>query len=277
MNIIAYGDGFKNDIYYFHSGFEKIDNFVNHAKEFISISSNNTYLASNTIIVDDFISGEFSKVIIKNNNVLIDNQNYELDSGFKYNSSFKYPEISISEIQVKINNFLNKCENLFPAKSLIFLLNPVLKRNFVSLFDRAYVEQMEYAFSLFQKDFFISITEFKSRGGGLTPSGDDFIAGLLFGIDCLEQIEKKNYDYLKKEIIKISKTNNLFSSNMIGMAGDSKYFKRLKEFLFAFFYLTLESENYLFNQLISVGDTSGADLISGFFTILLYKPKVFNE
>jgi len=157
------------------------------------------------------------------------------------------------------------------------LLYPNNKHHFTSAFDKAYIEQMELAFSLFETQLYESIIAFKSRGAGLTPSGDDFIAGVLFGIDLLAGIHKKDYSEIKQNIYEISISNNLFSNNMLRLAYHAKYFKRLKEFLNAFFYLILNDKKHSFEQLISVGDTSGADLLSGFFAVLLHRPIIFNK
>ena len=118
-----------------------------------------------------------------------------------------------------------------------------------------------------------SIKAFKSRGSGLTPSGDDFIAGVLFGLNFLEKTVNINFNKIKDNINETSKSNNIFSNNMLRLAFHAKYFKRLQNFLNAFFYVPLYDIRPAFEQLIAVGDTSGADLLTGFFSIILLNAK----
>ena len=275
--ITAYGDFLTIGTYQFHSGFVNIDNFVNHNGEFISLAANLSFLAPNSIISSNFVSGDYSDIIIDKEFVIIDNQKHILKKELQYSSEFKYPEINYTALIIKIQDFIRQYKSDFPPKSLLFLLLPENKQYFTSAFEKAYMQQMDFAFSLFQPQLFQSIKGIKSRGSGLTPSGDDFIAGVLFGIDLLEKISNKKYGDIKYKLYEISQTNNLFSSNMLRLAYNSKYFKRIKDFLYAFFYLTLKDVNTVFVNLISIGDTSGADLLTGFFAVLLYKPFIFKE
>jgi len=275
--ITAYGDFLTIGSYQFHSGFVNIDNFVNHSGEFISLAANQSFLASNSIIITNFVSGGYSDIIVDKEFIIIDNQKHILNKELRYSSEFIYPEISYTTLIIKIQDFIYQYKSDFPPKSLLFLLLPENKQHFTSAFEKAFMQQMEFAFSLFQPQFYQSIKELKSRGSGLTPSGDDFIAGVLFGIDLLEKINNKKYGNIKYKIYEISQTNNLFSSNMLRLAYNSKYFMRIKDFMYAFFYLTLKDVNTAFVNLISIGDTSGADLLTGFFAVILYKPFIFKE
>ena len=274
--INSFGDFLKPGIYQFHSGFDHIDNFVNQQGEFVSLAADISFLAPNSIIINDFISSKYTTIIIDNDFILINNQKLILVKELQYNSVFEYPEITYPMLENKINLFINLYASEFPQKSLFFLLYATNKQYFTSAFEKAFMQQMAFAFSLFQSQLCESIKAFKSRGGGLTPSGDDFIAGVLFGIDFLEKLYEKDFSNLKTDIYNISKglstgqaSNNLFSNNMLRLSYHAKYFKRLQDFLNAFFYLPLNDVNPAFKQLIAVGDTSGADLLTGFLAVIL--------
>lgn len=275
--IVAFGDCIESGTYTFHSGFESIDNFVNLNGEFISLAADISFLAPNSIIINDFISTKYSCICIDDEFIHFNNIKLILNKELRYHSIFKYPEIAYSVLESKILAFINLYASDFPLKSLFFLLHPENKKYFTSAFEKAFVKQMEYAFSLFHVQLYESIEEFKSRGNGLTPSGDDFIAGVLFGIDLVETLHNKDYVRIKDTIYKISKSNNLFSNNMLRMAYHARYFKRLQDFLNAFFYLPLTDLRPAFEQLIAVGDTSGADMLTGFFTVILFNAEVSKE
>lgn len=270
MLITAFGDFLESGTYTFHSGFEHIDNFVNSKGAFVSLASDMAYLAPNIIIINDFISEKYAELIIDEDYVFLNSNKYLLDKSLLCSSDFVYPEISLSETAQKIHSFTQLYASLFPPKSLFFLLHNENKKHFTSAFEKAFVQQMELAYALFQSDIIEGIKAFKSRGSGLTPSGDDFIAGILFGIDLLEKTKGINFNKIKDNIYEASKSNNVFSNNMLRMAYHARYFKRLQDFLNAFFYLPLNQAKPAFEQMIAVGDTSGADLLTGFFTIILF-------
>ncbi len=267
--ITAYGDYLSHGFYTFHSGFEHIDNFVNQNGDFISLADDVSFLAPNSIIISDFMSGNYSQVVIGDDFAQINNQKYILNKKLQQNSSFIYPAIAYSTLVDKINAFINMQASDFPPKSLFFLLHPENNINFTSAFEKAFMQQLNYAYSLFSTQLYESIKAFKSRGSGLTPSGDDFIAGVLFGLDFLEKTTGISFNKMKNNIYEIGKSNNIFSNNMLRMAYHAKYFKRLQDFLNAFFYLPLGNISPAFKQLIAVGDTSGADLLTGFLVVIM--------
>lgn len=275
MHIIFFGDCIQNGNYHFHSGFDNIDNFINQNNEFISIASNDSYLAPNCVVIDDFISGRYREISINNEQLIINNINHTLYKALEYNTNFIYPDISTKALKDRIEIFLQINQNNFAQKSLFFLLNPKNEEFFNSAFEKAYKNQMKYAFSIFKTNIIDSITEFKSRGGGLTPSGDDFIAGILFALDFF--IINKNSEF-KDLIFQKALSNNVFSNNYLRFAYQSKYFKRFKDFLLAFFSENQNDINIAFAQMTAIGDTSGSDLLTGFFsTLLLYDIDDFKE
>lgn len=274
--ITGFGDFLTEGRYTFHSGFNNIDNFVNHEGEFVSLAAHDAYLAPNSMIVSDFESKKYSTILVETDRVFFDNQGYSLNKKLQYCSSFEYPKSEPSALRNKINSFINQYLQDFPSKSLIFLLAPENKQHFTSSFEKAYMEQMEKACNYFESHFFESIKAIKMRGSGLTPSGDDFIAGLLFGMHLLETQQHEMLDTIRNKTYQLSKSNNLFSNNMLRLAYYGKHFKRLHDFLNAFFYLTLTEIKPAFKELISVGDTSGADLLTGFFALLQKTPYIFK-
>lgn len=270
--ITTFGDYLISGTYHFHSGFEFIDNFVNNSGELVSLSANESFLAPNSIIIDEFISGKYSDIEVFKDFVLVNNHKYFLQKELQYNSTYKYPDTTYPFIENRIHAFIDFYKSDFPPKSLFFLLYSENKKHFTSAFERAFVQQMDLAFSLFPTELPESIKAFKSRGSGLTPSGDDFIAGVVFGFDFIEKMSGINFNEIKYNIYETSKSNNVFSNNMLRLAYHAKYFKRLQDFLNAFFYLPLDDVRPSFEQLIAVGNTSGADLLTGFFAVILKRP-----
>jgi hypothetical protein len=277
VKIVAFGDSLISGTYKFYAGFKEIDNFINQKAELLSISGNLSFLSPNTLIIKEFQSGLFNEINIGKHCVKFDATEYLLEHELQQKSSFTYPIISQNEIENITKLFIDEYCDSFPKKSLSFLLKTENEKHFTSAFEKAFVSQMKQAFLLFKSDFYTSIRAFKSRGSGLTPSGDDFIAGILFGIHFWEQQDNTDYDVVKKRILEISKSENVFSDNMLRLASQSKYFMRLQDFLNTFFYVLLGDIKPVLEQLFAVGDTSGADILSGFLTTLLHKPALLNK
>ncbi len=294
QNIRIIGDSLIPGHYKRYASFNRIDNFVNNAGAIIAITDDMSLLAPNAIIVDKFYPEEFAQIIIHPNSITLNNSIFpginvhqeksmhhdntacNIEDINIYSSDFVYPDIDVVQIQNTIQGFFNSCGDSFPNKSLLSLLIPS-NVSMSSAFDKAAFAAFEHAFSLLPVRFFDSVSAFRGKGRGLTPSGDDFIAGLLYGIHCLESLTKMNHAGIKTRVYELAETNNLFSNNMLQLAREAKYFKRLKDFLSALLQNNPDKQAATLRQLTSVGDTSGADILAGFFALILQKPLIFDQ
>ncbi|TVR43489.1 MAG: DUF2877 domain-containing protein [Bacteroidia bacterium] len=271
------GDRLLPGVYNHFAGFTRVDNYADAHGNIVAISDDVSLLHANTIILNNYEPGVIKRLEISVHSIMLDHEVYRRYKDQIFCSDFSFPAMDLQTVQNKIKLFLNQNKNELPQNSLLFLLNPEIKTDPFSSFDKLLQQEFEKAFSFFDDDFFESIRKFRSKGKGLTPAGDDFIAGVLYGIDCLASVMKSDYSDLKNQIDEIAKTDNLFSQNMLHLAKEGRYFKRLQDFLNTFFNQGSISALPPFQQLISTGDTSGADLISGFFAILLHKPCIFEN
>lgn len=271
------GDRLLPGIYEHFAGFARIDNFADNRGSLVAVSNELSLLHANTIIKKKYIPGTIKRLEIKDREIILDNETYPMGQCQVFDSGFIYPFLNFQTLQNQIKTFLNQNKKEFPKDSLLFLLAPEIKPDTVSSFDKLLQQEFEKAFSFFIDDFFESTRRFRSIGKGLTPAGDDFIAGVLYGIDCLESISKSNYSDIKIQLTEIAENDNLFSRNMQHLAKEARYFKRLQDFLAFFFSKGVTNETSPFRQLIRTGDTSGADLLTGFFAVLLHKPYIFEQ
>lgn len=288
------GDNLKPGSYKRYASFSRIDNFVNNAGAIIALSDDQSLLAPNTIIADNFYPEQYAQITIHPHSIMLNkimhpDKNMHFDKSMHhyktthhieginiYNSGFVWPNIDVAQLRNTMLLFFNRLGDEFPNKSLFSLHIPSIV-SMSSAFDKAAFTTFEHAFSLLHVRFFDGISAFRAKGRGLTPSGDDFIAGLLYGIHCLESLTKKNHAGIKTRVYEIAESNNLFSNNMLQFARDAKYFKRLKDFLCALLQNNLNKQAATFHQLTAFGDTSGADILAGFFALILQKPLIFDQ
>lgn len=281
IKILALGDGLQPGHYDLYARFKNVDNYLNSQGNLIAISDNYTLLAANAIIINRFGSGLYMNVELFDRQILINDTNIATEEAVTYNSSFDFNNTTHDEAVQIAYNFINQNTKYFPDESLLTLLTGIPKSVIqafpikTSKTDEAMWTNFKRAISVFEDDFFGSVRMFKGKGYGLTPSGDDFIAGVLYGIHFLEKIEGIEHQKVKQKVFKIASGKNLFSNNMLNMALNAQYFIRLKDFLSALFYPELSETKESFQQLVSTGHTSGADLLAGFFSVILHRPSIF--
>lgn len=107
----------------------------------------------------------------------------------------------------------------------------------------------------------------KRRGLGLTPSGDDFLIGLLIGLSLKAKDEKKTLSGIADGIYFTALDNDLMVNTFLYQARELL----LDEDWWAFLY-ELQGKHQTADQglkrLLSHGASSGADQLAGFFTAM---------
>ena len=112
------------------------------------------------------------------------------------------------------------------------------------------------------------VGELKGCGLGLTPSGDDFIAGLLIGLRLLQRLHGRNLQPVADAVFRAARGTNVFSNTFLDSARRGLLFGRMKDLLLALLLANKASVRSAAEKLLAVGASSGADLGTGFFVTL---------
>jgi hypothetical protein len=143
-----------------------------------------------------------------------------------------------------------------PAKSLAFLLDETREENFRAGFESRFVGHVKRCVhEIFHGDRLAGIRQLKGTGLGLTPSGDDFIAGHLIGLNLRGEVAD--------EIFEAARSDNIFSNTFLDLARQGRVFGRMKNLILAL--MTGCGVQECTERLFAVGETSGADLATGFY------------
>jgi hypothetical protein len=151
-----------------------------------------------------------------------------------------------------------------PPTSLAFLLDGARLRHFRTAFDRAYAGQIQRGVrQLFRGQLLTGIRQLRGCGLGLTPGGDDFIAGLLFALHVHQQLHGGDRRPLLRAVFRAARGENVFSNSFLALACRGLAFGRLKDLLLALTAGPAAAVRKTARKLLAVGNTSGADLATG--------------
>ncbi len=260
-----------------HSTFENISNFINKEKNIISIAHDEKYLSPNSILISGISHKNVALIVINKKDVVVENTCFNKAELKTYNSLI---HLNISEqegIIQRIETFIKKNISEFNPLSLAFLMKPELERNFETRFQRAFVKHTKSAWNEIENENLLQgITKMKGSGIGLTPSGDDFIAGMLYALVLIEKINNTDTSKIRKLIYEAAISNNHISRNMLFHASIGAYFKQFKDLQKAFINNDSKIKDYLVN-LIEIGETSGSDMLTGYFLALKYLNKKYDK
>ncbi len=160
-----------------------------------------------------------------------------------------------------------------PSGSLVFLLDPArVESGDTSFRGRLEARVLAAAEDLFRSeaDLVAGCRRFKGLGSGLTPAGDDFVAGVLAALGVLERLDGIDRTGLKGEIAAGARGENPLVNSFISLAAGGWFFERLKNLLDGLAGDDPVAVRRRAGELITFGASSGSDLAVGLLLTLKY-------
>lgn len=264
------GDGLPHGHFELHSRFKRVVNFVNESKEIVFLTTAPDVLSSNGIYIKNIILSDVDYVDIEDDSICLNQQEFSRNQFSNFDSSFNYDGVIHEDFESALSKLIFENSHLLPEKSLFFLIFPEREKLFDSGFDLHLMKNAkEAADCILENNIIEGVKRINGTGFGLTPSGSDFVAGLLLGLHYLGEIYKIDLENLKSRILDVSLGQNLLVNTFLINARRGAHFFSLKKTLYL---LVRNLDSFdAFARLISYGSTSGADLLSGYFFTIKHR------
>ena len=177
--------------------------------------------------------------------------------------------ITLAQQKGRIDHLVERLQSIDPQKGFLFLSQPLegmVTDNQRNIHQAAYTMVQE--FKAQRKERFIAAAQkLLGAGGGLTPSGDDFIAGFFLYHFRNAQAGGKRFDFLAEwcnELVKISyeKTTTISANRLeyTARGWSEELFLLLIDYLFD---TTIPFDNDKIQMLMDFGHSSGTDTLIG--------------
>jgi len=265
------GDDLASGSFSLHSRFSQVVNFVNDQKELVYLTSNPEFMASNGIFFPYIPLEKISALTILEEVISLNGCVYQRKDLLVIDTHLSFPESSRTAFENSLFSIPEVYLSLFPEKSLVFLLNPGIEVQFTSDFDRQFrLNACESAHLIREGKILDGLLRIKGTGYGLSPSGDDFIAGFLLGLHVLGGFGGHDFLFLRDKIFDQTVGDNLLTVSFLKNAKKGSYFLPLKKVLFLLVHDDKESLEIALKQLLAIGATSGADLLTGLIFSVKY-------
>lgn len=267
-SLISIGDQILAGKYCLHSSFERAANFSAGGR-LVCLATPEIGAGPVNIVVDGIDFSTIQELTISNSHINLGNHRLPVDADLTYHSDITALPINQITFPATLNRFESIFLELAPGKSLAVLLDDRRKTFFKSGFEREFVKRLILGAICLQNGHWRDgIAKMKGCGIGLTPAGDDFIAGMLLGLNFMKNVPGLLFPAAIGEILEISKSDNLLVQSMITLAGDGRTIEPMKNLLTALGSGNLEDINSLIRKLMAVGSTSGADLTAGWLFMM---------
>jgi hypothetical protein len=262
----------KRDIY-IHSIFKRVINIISSDNILYTVSNISTDNAPYTLKTD--FKGNFNEEITKEDKIIIGDKSIEIGS----------VRIDLSDIVLwnpigkKVRDYsdLNIEKNIKIFDSLIVDNGEsggckyYYLKNFLNISadttnpveDQLSKRIDEFYKSLLDNNLDVeNIKNLIGLGIGLTPSGDDFLTGFLASLSVFEK-NKDLHDKISFFIKPLIHSTTDISAAMLKASIEGKYRELLSEFIYSFLESDVDNFTKSFNNLLSIGSSSGTDMIIG--------------
>lgn len=260
--------------YFFPLGkYPHVANYIDTSGNIVFISRKQGYLAPNGIFLSS-PSFNFPEIVIVEPDVIrCGSVRIDREAALVFNSGYNFSTANRNLFETRLFASVEKNLDIFPKKSLIFTVFEHFEPEVLCGFDRALVHAVRTATALMENGHVLQgVDLLKGLGAGTTPAGDDFIAGLLYGLYYRQEACGDENSGLIDRIYKASKGRNLISNAMLLHAARGRFFASLKDF----FQAVEQNSNAdgSLSRLLSHGSTSGADLLAGFLFAIKHRINV---
>lgn len=255
MNILAVGDriDFDFEITGIHSKFANAINFYTD-KGMIFVVSKKVGAGPNSIVFDVEKFDDFDKERLFDLNYV---------KGFViYDSTFKPLHKNIDIILENLGYIKEYLLKYSSPLSASFILDETRKFFFKGGFNGALIEKLEKYFNRLLEFDFESIDFLKGLGYGLTPQGDDLIEGFLASLYVYEKLFSLNFLEAREVIYRKAQTDNEISNTFLFYTSRGYFYERFKNVLNSVFTGVNIEDSVI--RMLSFGETSGADILTGF-------------
>jgi hypothetical protein len=252
------GDRVVPGQYALHSAFERVINFRNRINGALaSLVTPDVGPGPSSIVVDsidefDLNTGTFE---IEPDSLTVGAQSFSLETIPRYDSTIARGTLTIPDT---LSHMVTTLETILteeaPARSVAFLLAPEREKYFESQFERKLLLRFKQAIAILKNgQIEDGLNNIRGLGYGLTPSGDDFIAGYFLACHALG-IDPPAFDI----------SGSTLSATFLEQAHKGFVNANWKAFFETISSTDFGRQKYSIRAILALGETSGADMLTGF-------------
>ena len=263
-NVLSVGDRIRPGIYKLHSRFKQVVNLTDGTR-LISVVHKQIGAGPINLVVENLRIDQIDRIKIGRRSIVLAQQRYRFTGEHLYNSAIEVEGLNRDDFENNRSLVKERLIGRSQPSSLAFIFDKKRVSYFNSEFEKAFVKRMVDGVEQIRAGQIIrGVKQLKGCGWGLTPSGDDFIAGLLLGLNVIQQARNKDLVRLITGIYEASRGGNIFSEIFLKLAKEGRAFERFKRLISALNSGDEKQVKKSATELLSVGATSGADLMTGF-------------
>lgn len=278
MQVVSIGDLIVEGRYRIHSRFRRAVNFADE-EGIVSLVAQSVGAGPINIVVDELRTARVRALTVGTRLapggtaprpvVWLDDRPLDCSGARVYESDFDFPDRRTRGLRTRLEVLRGTLAETAPARSLVFLIDESRRAAFRPGFETAFAEHAANCVAdILYGDMLRGISRLKGAGFGLTPSGDDFIRGLLVGMRLVETVYGTSLSLTRRYVCETALTGGTMSEVFLLLAADGRVGEKVKALLTALLGGRLRDVRAAARALCAVGETSGADFATGLLLTL---------
>jgi hypothetical protein len=264
VKVISIGNSVPRSdaVFTIHSTFDRVANLL-YPEGLVSVVTEDIGGGPNNIVVNGFNFLNLREAQIINDELILNDTKIFLSKASKYDPTIKLDASKktafLSGLQIFERVLIKHAHSL----SSVFLLDNRRKSFFITPFEKNLRNQLDAGVTEILNGKLSSVEKIKGVGLGFTPQGDDLISGMLLALYVYQLLSSYSTNHIREEIYRLARSKNIISDAFLHFAAQGEFFERFKNLIYAFF----QDKEVIINatmQLLAVGETSGADIGTGF-------------
>jgi len=270
VKIISIGDRVFPGVYRVHSRFSRAVNYLR-GEELVSLVSEEAGRGPVDIVAGEGgLEAAGDELEVGEDFLRLGRRRFPRAGVEVYDSRWSPGAVDREALEVNLAALEDYLLRNSPSESLAFLLEPGRGESGDTSFRGRLEARGRAAADLFRSDadLVAGCRRFKGLGSGLTPAGDDFVAGVLAALGVLERLDGVDRTVLKGEIAAGARGDNPLVNSFISLAAGGWFFERLKNLLDGLAGYDPGEVRRRAGELVAFGASSGSDLAAGLLLTL---------
>jgi hypothetical protein len=266
IQLASFGDQILSGDYMPHSCFNRAANFIN-GDSLLCCVDNSIGPGPLNMVIEGISLKSIRSVVIDDSEVWIDGETLQAISTNKHCSKLICKRQVEPDTLKRNIDFFGEClsQHSNPL-SLAFLIDSAREQQFHTAFEIELANRFRVAARQFTgPDYIAGVANLRGLGYGLTPAGDDFIAGSVAALYIMQTIFRKDNSDKISHIYQKARGENPLSNSFLHCCAIGHYPWRMRDLLMVALYSGQDEIHRQTISLLEIGETSGADWGVGFY------------
>jgi hypothetical protein len=263
--LLNIGDLVQRGTYSVHSRFRRAVNFHD-GDRLATIVAGGMDAGPVNIAVHGFDAASVRSLRVEPRAIVLDGERLPFDDTRVYLSSIRLRRRNGRTFLGNLGYLGGLLTDLAPRESLAFLLDDERLLRLRDGFERELADHVRNTVrDILYYDRLRGVSRLKGCGVGLTPSGDDFIAGFLIGLNVLERLGANEWSFTRARVLGAARRGNILTDTMLYLAEEGRVTRSMNGLISSLDAGSPAEVRAWTERVLSFGGTSGADTAVGFY------------